>query len=125
MRISDWSSDVCSSDLAPASLTTPDPVELHRCLATLARDSVTHVVLEASSHGLHQYRLDGIRVSAAAFTNLTRDHLDYHRTMAPYLDAKLRLFRQLLPPARTAVVIGADPAGGEGVAACRAPGGQR
>src|SRR5690606_33984211 len=59
---------------APASLTTPDPVELHRCLATLARDSIHHVVLEASSHGLDQYRLDGIRVSAAAFTNLTRDH---------------------------------------------------
>src|SRR3546814_9606998 len=98
MRISDWSSDVCSSDLAPASLTTPDPVELHRCLATLARDSVNHVVLEASSHGLHQYRLDGIRVSAAAFTNLTRDHLDYHGTMEAYLEAKLRLFRELLMP---------------------------
>src|SRR3546814_9263545 len=122
MRISDWSSDVCSSDLAPASLTTPDPVELHRCLATLARDSVNHVVLEASSHGLHQYRLDGIRVSAAAFTNLTRDHLDYHGTMAAYLDAKLRLFRELLLPEGTAVVNVDDPAGAEVVAACRARG---
>src|SRR3546814_6703469 len=103
MRISDWSSDVCSSDL-------------HRCLATLARDSVNHVVLEASSHGLHQYRLDGIRVSAAAFTNLTRDHLDYHGTMAAYLDAKLRLFRELLLPEGTAVVNVDDPAGAEVVA---------
>ncbi len=81
---------------APASLTTPDSVELHRCLATLARDHIDHVVLEASSHGLDQSRLDGVRVSAAAFTNLTRDHLDYHGTMEAYLAAKLRLFTGLL-----------------------------
>ena len=107
---------------APASLTTPDPVELHRCLATLARDHIDHVVLEASSHGLDQYRLDGIRVSAAAFTNLTRDHLDYHGTMAAYLGAKLRLFTELLLPGGTAVVNIDDPAGGDVVAACRARG---
>jgi UDP-N-acetylmuramoyl-L-alanyl-D-glutamate--2,6-diaminopimelate ligase len=107
---------------APASLTTPDPVELHRCLATLARDHINHVVLEASSHGLDQYRLDGIRASAAAFTNLTRDHLDYHGTMEAYLQAKLRLFRELLLPEGTAVVNVDDPAGSDVVAACRARG---
>ncbi len=107
---------------APASLTTPDPVELHRCLAALARDHIDHVVLEASSHGLDQYRLDGIRVSAAAFTNLTRDHLDYHGTMEAYLAAKLRLFTELLQPEGTAVVNVDDPAGAEISAACRARG---
>jgi len=107
---------------APASLTTPDPVELHRCLATLARDHIDHVVLEASSHGLDQYRLDGIRASAAAFTNLTRDHLDYHGTMAAYLKAKLRLFTDLLLPEGCAVVNIDDPASAEVVATCRARG---
>lgn len=107
---------------APASLTTPDPVELHRCLASLARDRVDHVVLEASSHGLDQYRLDGIRVSAAAFTNLTRDHLDYHGTMEAYLAAKLRLFTELLQADGTAVVNIDDPAGVQVGEACRARG---
>ncbi|WP_422365390.1 UDP-N-acetylmuramoyl-L-alanyl-D-glutamate--2,6-diaminopimelate ligase [Pelagibius sp.] len=107
---------------APASLTTPDPVELHRCLASLARDRVDHVVLEASSHGLDQYRLDGIRVSAAAFTNLTRDHLDYHGTMEAYLAAKLRLFTELLQADGTAVVNIDDRAGIQVAEACRARG---
>jgi len=107
---------------APASLTTPDPVELHRCLASLARDRIDHVVLEASSHGLDQSRLDGIRASAAAFTNLTRDHLDYHGTMEAYLKAKLRLFTELLLPEGCAVVNIDDPASGDVVAACRARG---
>ena len=107
---------------APASLTTPDPVELHRCLASLARDRVDHVVLEASSHGLDQYRLDGIRVSAAAFTNLTRDHLDYHGSMEAYLAAKLRLFTELLQADGTAVINLDDPAGAKVAEACRARG---
>ncbi len=107
---------------APASLTTPDPVELHRCLASLSRDHVDHVVLEASSHGLDQFRLDGIRVSAAAFTNLTRDHLDYHGSMAAYRAAKLRLFTELLEPEGTAVVNLDDPAGADIAEACRARG---
>ena len=89
---------------APESLTTPDPVELHRCLAGLAEDGVDHLVVEASSHGLDQYRLDGIRIGAAAFTSLSRDHLDYHRDMASYLAAKLRLFDELLAPGGTAVL---------------------
>ena len=67
------------------SLTTPDPVELHRTLDQLAGEGVTHLALEASSHGLDQHRLDGVRIAAGAFTNLSRDHLDYHPTMEAYL----------------------------------------
>ncbi|MFQ5774234.1 MAG: UDP-N-acetylmuramoyl-L-alanyl-D-glutamate--2,6-diaminopimelate ligase [Kiloniellaceae bacterium] len=89
---------------APKSLTTPDPVELHHCLAALAADGVDHLVMEASSHGLDQYRLDGVRIAAAAFTNLSRDHLDYHGDMAAYLAAKLRLFTELLAPGGVAVL---------------------
>ncbi len=86
------------------SLTTPDPVTLHGVLAGLADDGVTHLAFEASSHGLDQRRLDGVRLTAAAFTNLGRDHLDYHPSVAHYLAAKLRLFDTLLPDGRVAVV---------------------
>jgi UDP-N-acetylmuramoyl-L-alanyl-D-glutamate--2,6-diaminopimelate ligase len=86
------------------SLTTPDPVDLHRTLDTLAGEGVTHLALEASSHGLDQHRLDGVRISAGAFTNLSRDHLDYHPDVEAYLAAKLRLFTELLPPGSTAVI---------------------
>ena len=88
----------------PGALTTPDPVTLHRELNILARSGIDHVALEASSHGLDQYRLDGLELSAAAFTNLTRDHLDYHRDMEAYFRAKARLFTELLPPDATAVL---------------------
>jgi UDP-N-acetylmuramoyl-L-alanyl-D-glutamate--2,6-diaminopimelate ligase len=77
------------------AMTTPDPVELSLALAELARRGVGAVALEASSHGLDQFRLDGLRFAAAAFTNLTRDHLDYHGDMAAYRAAKLRLFTLL------------------------------
>jgi UDP-N-acetylmuramoyl-L-alanyl-D-glutamate--2,6-diaminopimelate ligase len=86
------------------SLTTPDPVELHRTLDRLSGEGVTHLALEASSHGLDQHRLDGVRVSAGAFTNLSRDHLDYHPTIEAYLAAKLRLFTDLIVPGGTAVI---------------------
>jgi UDP-N-acetylmuramoyl-L-alanyl-D-glutamate--2,6-diaminopimelate ligase len=86
------------------SLTTPDPVELHKTLDGLAGESVTHLVLEASSHGLDQHRLDGVRIKAGAFTNLSRDHLDYHRTLEAYLAAKLRLFDALIAPGGAAVI---------------------
>src|SRR3984957_1148218 len=79
-------------------LTTPDPVTLAEILSSLARHGVQRVAMEASSHGLDQYRLDGVRMAAAGFTNLTRDHLDYHVTMASYRAAKLRLAGALLPP---------------------------
>ena len=78
-------------------LTTPDPVSLSETLAALARAGVQHTAIEASSHGLDQFRLDGVRLAAAAFTNLTRDHLDYHGSMEGYRAAKLRLFAELLP----------------------------
>jgi UDP-N-acetylmuramoyl-L-alanyl-D-glutamate--2,6-diaminopimelate ligase len=86
------------------SLTTPDPVTLHETLAQLAGEGVTHLAMEASSHGLDQYRLDGVKLSAAAFTNLGRDHLDYHPTIEAYLAAKLRLFTELLEPGQPAVI---------------------
>lgn len=92
------------SPSAPASLTTPDPVELQHCLAALAMNDVDHLALEASSHGLDQYRLDGVEVGAAAFTNLSRDHLDYHGGMGSYFAAKQRLFAELLPAGGTAVL---------------------
>ena len=89
------------------ALTTPDPVALHRDLSELARSGVEHAVIEASSHGLDQYRLDGVTVVAAAFTNLTRDHLDYHGDMDSYRAAKDRLFIDLLVP-RGRAVLNAD-----------------
>ena len=88
---------------AEGGLTTPDPVALADALARLAREGVEAVAMEASSHGLDQFRLDGVRLAAAGFSNLTRDHLDYHGTMAAYRAAKLRLFDALLPEGAPAV----------------------
>jgi UDP-N-acetylmuramoyl-L-alanyl-D-glutamate--2,6-diaminopimelate ligase len=84
--------------------TTPDPVELHRILAELANEGVTHLALEASSHGLEQRRIDGVRLAAGAFTNVSRDHLDYHATFEAYFKEKLRLFDELLPEGAGAVI---------------------
>lgn len=89
---------------APPSLTTPDPVSLAQTLAALARNGVDHVALEASSHGLEQHRLDGVSLTAAGFSNLTRDHLDYHLTLEAYRTAKLRLFDDVLPTGGIAAV---------------------
>jgi UDP-N-acetylmuramoyl-L-alanyl-D-glutamate--2,6-diaminopimelate ligase len=86
------------------SLTTPDPVELHRSIDALSADGVTHLAIEASSHGLDQFRLDGLRLAAGGFTNITRDHLDYHRNFEAYLAAKLRLFEALLDRGSAAVI---------------------
>jgi UDP-N-acetylmuramoyl-L-alanyl-D-glutamate--2,6-diaminopimelate ligase len=86
------------------SLTTPDPIALHRQLDEIAREGVTHLAFEASSHGLDQYRLDGVRIAAGGFTNLSRDHMDYHPDVAHYFNAKLRLFRELIPPGGAAVI---------------------
>ncbi|MDE2007198.1 MAG: UDP-N-acetylmuramoyl-L-alanyl-D-glutamate--2,6-diaminopimelate ligase [Rhodospirillales bacterium] len=105
-----------SASAAPASaasgaaLTTPDPVALAGTLAALARAGVTHAAMEASSHGLDQCRLDGVRLAAGAFTNLTRDHLDYHGSLEAYRAAKLRLFDTLLPAGAPAIADAAlDP----------------
>ena len=86
------------------SLTTPDPIALHRQLDEITGDGVTHLAFEASSHGLDQYRLDGVRIAAGGFTNLSRDHMDYHPDVAHYLNAKLRLFRDLVVDGGVAVV---------------------
>lgn len=86
------------------ALTTPDPVRLHTFLSDMAHRGVTHLAMEASSHGLHQFRLDGVKVSIGGFTNLTRDHLDYHGSMAAYMAAKLRLFSDVMSADGTAVV---------------------
>lgn len=84
--------------------TTPDPVAIHGTLQTLANDGVTHAAMEASSHGLAQYRLDAVKLAGVAFTNLTQDHLDYHDTMDEYRAAKVRLFSELAPSGCPAVV---------------------
>jgi UDP-N-acetylmuramoyl-L-alanyl-D-glutamate--2,6-diaminopimelate ligase len=89
---------------AEGGLTTPDPLTLHAALGELASTGVEHVAFEASSHGLAQFRLDGVQVRIAAFTNLTRDHLDYHQTLEGYLYAKARLFGELLPPDGAAII---------------------
>ncbi len=84
--------------------TTPEPVTLHRTLAEIAGRGISHLAMEASSHGLDQYRVDGVRLQAAAFTNLSHDHLDYHPDEAAYLAAKARLFAEVLPNDGTAVL---------------------
>jgi UDP-N-acetylmuramoyl-L-alanyl-D-glutamate--2,6-diaminopimelate ligase len=86
------------------SLTTPDPIELHKTLDRLAGAGVTHLAIEASSHGLDQHRLDGLRIGVGAFTNITRDHLDYHQTFDAYLRAKLILFERLVRQGGVAVI---------------------
>ncbi|HYM30555.1 MAG TPA: UDP-N-acetylmuramoyl-L-alanyl-D-glutamate--2,6-diaminopimelate ligase [Candidatus Cybelea sp.] len=91
----------------PLGHTTPDPVMLHRLLAELHRRGIEHLALEASSHGLDQYRLDAVKVTVAGFTNLSRDHYDYHTSSEAYLGAKLRLFDAILEP-RGGAVVNAD-----------------
>ncbi|MFM2279941.1 MAG: hypothetical protein RLZZ444_2172 [Pseudomonadota bacterium] len=90
------------------SLTTPDPVTLHALLAELASEGVTHAAMEASSHGLDQRRLDGVSLSAAAFTNLGRDHMDYHPTVEHYFNCKMRLFDTLMPKGAPAIIFADD-----------------
>ncbi|WP_075996848.1 UDP-N-acetylmuramoyl-L-alanyl-D-glutamate--2,6-diaminopimelate ligase [Salaquimonas pukyongi] len=104
------------------SLTTPDPVALHALLAELAGAGVTHCSMEASSHGLDQFRLDGVRLAAGAFTNLGRDHMDYHPTVDHYFDAKMRLFGDLLSPGSPAIIFADDPWSEKAVAAAKAAG---
>ncbi|KQZ81370.1 UDP-N-acetylmuramoylalanyl-D-glutamate--2,6-diaminopimelate ligase [Mesorhizobium sp. Root157] len=104
------------------SLTTPDPVALHRLLKELADAGVTHASMEASSHGLDQRRLDGVRLAAGGFTNLGRDHMDYHPTVEEYHRAKLRLFDTLLPKGAPAVIFADDPWSGPTIKAAQAAG---
>lgn len=90
--------------ITPPGLTTPDAADVFELLATLVDKGVTHLAIEASSHGIDQRRLDGVKLAAAGFTNFTQDHLDYHGTMGAYRASKLRLFETLLPRGRTAVL---------------------
>ena len=107
---------------APSSHTTPDSVTLHAMLAQAAAAGVTHAAMEASSHGLDQRRMDGVRLAAAGFTNLTQDHLDYHVTMDAYEAAKAELFGRVLPPEGVAVVNMNGSTGARMVAVARARG---
>jgi UDP-N-acetylmuramoylalanyl-D-glutamate--2,6-diaminopimelate ligase (EC 6.3.2.13) len=95
----------------PLAHTTPDSVTLQALLAQAAAAGITHAAMEASSHGLDQRRLEGVRLSAAAFTNLTQDHLDYHPSMEEYFQAKAGLFTRLLPEEGIAVINTDDPYG--------------
>src|ERR1700742_2300662 len=88
----------------PLYLTTPDPVEIHELLAQLKNDGVAHLAIEPSSHGLNQHRLDSVKISGCGFTNITRDHMDYHPTFDHYLTAKLRLFSESVKDGGVAVV---------------------
>ncbi|MEE9272608.1 MAG: UDP-N-acetylmuramoyl-L-alanyl-D-glutamate--2,6-diaminopimelate ligase [Robiginitomaculum sp.] len=88
----------------PLTHTTPNSVALHKMLAGLAQDGITHTGMEASSHGLEQYRLDGVQLAAVGFTNLTQDHLDYHADMEDYFKAKARLFTKLAPKGAPAII---------------------
>jgi len=101
---------------APLSHTTPEPLTLHRLLSDMEADGISHAAMEASSHGLVQRRLDGVRLAAAGFTNLGRDHMDYHKDMDAYFAAKAELFRRVLPAAKPAV-INIDDAHGAALAA--------
>jgi UDP-N-acetylmuramoyl-L-alanyl-D-glutamate--2,6-diaminopimelate ligase len=98
-----------SDDQVKTGLTTPDIVTFLSNMAGLERMGMTHVAYEASSHGLDQSRAEGVPLAAAAFTNFSRDHLDYHETMDAYFEAKMRLFDELLPRGRPAVIWTDDP----------------
>ena len=106
----------------PLEHTTPDPIALHRVLAALAADGIDHAALEASSHGLAQHRLDGVRVSAAAFTGFTRDHMDYHTDRDAYFAAKAGLFKRVMAADGTAVLNADDERVAGLVGRCRARG---
>ncbi len=110
---------VTPSGAVYGSLTTPDPVSLHKTLDQLAAEGVTHLAMEASSHGLDQHRLDGVRLTAGAFTNLSRDHLDYHPDLISYLAAKMRLFNSLLKPGQGAVIDADSEIAGQVLKTCR------
>lgn len=107
---------------APLAHTTPDAITLHRVLADAAHAGVSHAAMEASSHGLEQRRLDGVQLIAAAFTNFTQDHLDYHHTFEAYFEAKAGLFSRVLPEGGVAVINTDDPRGSEVAALAEARG---
>ena len=111
-----------SDDQVKTGLTTPDIVTFLSNMAGLRRMGMTHVAYEASSHGLDQHRAEGVPLAAAAFTNFSRDHLDYHQTMESYFEAKMRLFERLLPAGKPAVVWTDDPKSDEVIERTRGAG---
>ena len=111
-----------SDDQVKTGLTTPDIVTFLHNMAGLKRMGTTHVAYEASSHGLDQHRAEGVPLAAAAFTNFSRDHLDYHETMDAYFEAKTRLFEDLLQPGKPSVIWTDDPKSGEVIERSRARG---
>jgi UDP-N-acetylmuramoyl-L-alanyl-D-glutamate--2,6-diaminopimelate ligase len=113
-----------SDDQVKTGLTTPDIVTFLSNVAGLKRMGITHMAYEASSHGLDQHRAEGVPLQAAAFTNFSRDHLDYHPSMDAYFEAKMRLFDELLPPGGTAVVWTDDPRSDEVIERARRRGHQ-
>lgn len=115
---------IAGHERRPLAHTTPDPVRLHAELAALAAQGVSHAALEASSHGLAQFRVDGVRMTAAALTNVTRDHLDYHPSFAAYRDAKFRLFGEVMAPGGTAVLNMDTPVARAAAELCRSHGHQ-
>ncbi len=106
----------------PLKHTTPEPITLHRVMAEATQNGITHVAMEASSHGLDQRRLDGVLLAAAGFSNFTQDHLDYHETFEAYFDAKMGLFKRVLPDDGVAVINLDDPKGAEVADICTARG---
>jgi UDP-N-acetylmuramoyl-L-alanyl-D-glutamate--2,6-diaminopimelate ligase len=104
---------------APALNTSPDPITLHQTLQKIAHQGGEYLAVEASSHGLTQYRLHGLHLQAAAFTNLGRDHLDYHTTLEDYFSAKMKLFTELLPAEGTAVIFRDDARAKQVMALCQ------
>ena len=106
----------------PLTHTTPDAVALHKTLSELANDGVTHAAMEASSHGLDQYRLDAVKITAAGFSNLTQDHFDYHSDAEDYFQAKARLFMELTPKDAPVVINTNDDYGLRLVDMCKARG---
>ncbi|MGL4634935.1 MAG: UDP-N-acetylmuramoyl-L-alanyl-D-glutamate--2,6-diaminopimelate ligase [Beijerinckiaceae bacterium] len=104
------------------SLTTPDPVTLHEILQDITKEGVTHLAMEASSHGLDQRRLDGVKLKATSFLNLSRDHLDYHADMRAYFDAKMELFTRLAPKGSQAIIAAAQPWRDEAIAVAKRSG---
>ena len=111
-----------SDDQVKTGLTTPDIVTFLNNMAGLKRMGISHVAYEASSHGLDQHRAEGVPLAAAAFTNFSRDHLDYHETMGAYFEAKMRLFERLLPAGKPAVIWTDDPKSDEVIERCRRAG---
>jgi UDP-N-acetylmuramoyl-L-alanyl-D-glutamate--2,6-diaminopimelate ligase len=111
-----------SDDQVKTGLTTPDIVTFLNNMAGLKRMGISHVAYEASSHGLDQHRAEGVPLAAAAFTNFSRDHLDYHKTMEVYFEAKMRLFERLLPAGKPAVIWTDDPKSDEVIELARRAG---